>query len=145
MGKNGYFARDCIEPKKVTSPLSSLYSFVSSHVLIAHSVHDWIADTGVTRHVSRDRDGFVDYHRVLASTNRVFMGNGTCEEALGVGSYQLHLCTWHTLYVHNVLYVLGIQYNLLSILALLELGFVFQFGHNKLDIILDGITFEHSY
>ena len=44
-GEEGHFARDCTEPKKVTSPSISLYSFVSSHILIAHSLHDWIADT----------------------------------------------------------------------------------------------------
>ena len=31
-GEKGHFTHDCTEPKKVTSPPSSLYSFVSSHV-----------------------------------------------------------------------------------------------------------------
>ena len=53
-GGLGHFARDCTEPKKVTFQPSSLFVFVSSHVLIAHSLHDWIADTGATRHVTGD-------------------------------------------------------------------------------------------
>ena len=64
---------------------------MSSHVLIAHSLHDWIADLGATRHVARDRSEFVDYRKIPAETSKVFMGNGTSEEASGVGSYQLKL------------------------------------------------------
>ena len=33
-GEKGHFARDCTKPKKVTSPPSPLYSFVSSYVLM---------------------------------------------------------------------------------------------------------------
>ena len=73
------------------------------------------------------------------------MGNGTSEEALGIGSYQLHLRTGRTLLLHDVLYVAGIQYNLLSVLALLNFDFVFQFGHNKLDIVLNSIPYGHGY
>jgi hypothetical protein len=47
------------------------------------------------------------------------MGNGSYEEALGVGSYQLHLRTGRTLLLHDVLYVPGVLYNLLSIFTLL--------------------------
>ena len=44
-----------------------------------------------------------------------------------------------------MLYVPGIQYNLLSILALLNYEFVFQFGYNKLDILKDDVSFGHGY
>ena len=126
-GELRHFACNCPMPNSVTFSPSSLYTFVSYYVLIAHSLYDWIADTRAIRHVDRDRDGFVDYHRVPVSTSRVFMRNGTCEEALGVGSYQLHLRIGRTLLLHGVLYVPEIQYNLLSVLALLNYGFVFQF------------------
>uniref|UniRef100_A0A2N9ER04 Integrase catalytic domain-containing protein n=1 Tax=Fagus sylvatica TaxID=28930 RepID=A0A2N9ER04_FAGSY len=62
-------------------------------------------DTGATRHVARDRAGFVDYRKIPAGTHVVYMGNGSYEEALGVGSYQLHLCTGHTLLLHDFIYM----------------------------------------
>uniref|UniRef100_A0A2N9HFT4 Integrase catalytic domain-containing protein n=1 Tax=Fagus sylvatica TaxID=28930 RepID=A0A2N9HFT4_FAGSY len=42
------------------------------------------AHTGATRHVARDRAGFVDYRKIPAGTHVVYMGNGSYEEALGV-------------------------------------------------------------
>ena len=88
-GEKIHFARDCTKPKKVTSQPTSIYAYVISHVLIAHSLHDWIVDTGATRHVARDRGGFKDYRRIPSGASRVYMGNGTSEKASGVGSYQL--------------------------------------------------------
>ena len=95
--------------------------------------------------MSRDRDGFIDYDIVPAGTSRAFIGNGMCEEALGVGLYQLHLRTGRTLLLHDVIYIPGMQYNLLSVLALLNYGFVFQFRHNTLDIFKDDVSFGHGY
>uniref|UniRef100_A0A2N9HQ47 Integrase catalytic domain-containing protein n=1 Tax=Fagus sylvatica TaxID=28930 RepID=A0A2N9HQ47_FAGSY len=84
------------------------------------------AHTGATRHVARDRAGFVDYRKIPAGTHVVYMGNGSYEEALGVGSYQLHLRTGRTLLLHDVLYVPGVLYNLLSVFTLLQLGYDFH-------------------
>uniref|UniRef100_A0A2N9H4X0 Integrase catalytic domain-containing protein n=1 Tax=Fagus sylvatica TaxID=28930 RepID=A0A2N9H4X0_FAGSY len=91
--KLGHFSRDCTEPKKasLSLDLSSIYVcypssiFVCSHVFVAKSISNWIIDTGATRHVARDRAGFVDYRKIPAGTHVVYMGNGSYEEALGVG------------------------------------------------------------
>jgi hypothetical protein len=72
------------------------------------------------------------------------MGNGSYEEALGVGSYQLHLCTGHTLLLHDILYVPGVLYNLLSVFTLLQLGYDFHLSWNGLDILLDDVIFGHE-
>ncbi|KAK2990809.1 hypothetical protein RJ640_008949 [Escallonia rubra] len=54
--KQGHFARDCTEPKKVPSEyLSQLY--VSSHVTVVDFQCVWFVDTGATKHVARDREG----------------------------------------------------------------------------------------
>uniref|UniRef100_A0A2N9GH76 Integrase catalytic domain-containing protein n=1 Tax=Fagus sylvatica TaxID=28930 RepID=A0A2N9GH76_FAGSY len=108
-----------------------------SAALIAH-------DTGATRHVARDRAGFVDYRKIPAGTHVVYMGNGSYEEALGVGSYQLHLRTGRTLLLHDVLYVPGVLYNLLSVFTLLQLGYDFHLSWNGLDILLDDVIFGHG-
>uniref|UniRef100_A0A2N9GLJ0 Integrase catalytic domain-containing protein n=1 Tax=Fagus sylvatica TaxID=28930 RepID=A0A2N9GLJ0_FAGSY len=150
--KLGHFTRDYTEPKKVSLSLdlSSIYVcyptsiFVCSHVFVAKSISDWIIDTGATRHVARDRAGFVDYRKIPAGTHVVYMGNGSYEEALGVGSYQLHLRTGRTLLLHDVLYVPGVLYNLLSIFTLLQLGYDFHLSWNGLDILLDDVIFGHG-
>ena len=121
--KLGHFAHDCTEPKKVSLSLdlSSIYVcypssiFVCSHVFVAKFISDWIIDIGATRHVAQDRVGFVDYRKILTGTHVVYMGNESYEEVLGVGSYQLHLRTRHTLLFHDVRYVPGILYILLSV------------------------------
>ena len=144
-GNKGHFARDCTEPKKVSSSISSLVSTlhtcVCSHVLAAHSIPMWIVDTGATKHVTRDRGGFVEYRRIPAGTQSVYMGNGAREDAEGVGSYELHLSTGTKLLLRDVLYVPGIQHNLLSVLALSDYGFSFSFDSSGLNIISDNIIY----
>jgi hypothetical protein len=122
--KLGHFARDFTEPKNLSLSLdlSSIYVyypssiFVCSHVFVAKSISDWITDTRATRHVARDRAGFVDYRKIPAGTHVMYMRNGSYEEALGVGSYQLHLRIGRTLLLHDILYVSRILYNLLFVL-----------------------------
>ena len=144
-GNLGHFARDCTEPKKVSIFPNPHYIYVCTHALIAHSLHCWIVDSGATRHVARDRGGFVDYRRIPVGTHRVYMGNDAYEEAVGVGTYQLRLRTGRTLLLHDVLYVPGMKHNLLSILVLLHFGYSFHFEGDRLDINCDGIAFGHGF
>ena len=74
----------------------------------------------------------------------MFMGNGTSEDAIGVGSYQLHLPSGRTILLHNVLHVPGIRHNLLSVTALISFGFSFEFSNNGLVIFADGILYGHG-
>ncbi|KAK2986484.1 hypothetical protein RJ640_001007 [Escallonia rubra] len=142
--QKGHFARDCTEPKKVLSEsFSQLY--VSSHVMVAHSQPVWFVDTGATKHVARDREGFVDYHRIPVGSKHIFMGNNSSEEVLGVGSYQLKLRTGRTLILEDVRYAPTVRLNLLSVTALLDSGFSFIFRGNKLDIFLDDVLFGHGF
>ena len=57
----------------------------------------------------------------------MFTGNGTSEDAIGVGSYQLHLRFGCTLLLHEELHVPGIQHNLLSVTSLISFGFLLNF------------------
>ena len=50
--KKGHFARDCTKLKKVTNSLTFINILVCSHVLVAHSLPDWIVDTEATKHVA---------------------------------------------------------------------------------------------
>ena len=100
--KKGHFAQDCPEPKKVHLIPSSLNIFVCSDVFVTHSLLGWIVDTGATKHITRDRAGYVDYHWVPAGRHSVVMGNGAQEDVLGVGTYQLKMRTGRILLLHDV-------------------------------------------
>ena len=54
--------------------------------------------------MTRNRVGFVDYHRVSACVHYIAMGNGAQEEVLGVGSSQLKLGTGRELLLSDVQY-----------------------------------------
>ncbi|KAL0405649.1 UNVERIFIED_CONTAM: Retrovirus-related Pol polyprotein from transposon TNT 1-94 [Sesamum latifolium] len=89
----GHFAREWTKPKKVRPNPSSPNYFLCPHIFLANSLLGWIVDTGATKHVTRDRAGFVDYHRVPAFNHYIATGNGAQEEVLRIGSYQLKLST----------------------------------------------------
>ncbi|KAK2993245.1 hypothetical protein RJ640_015724 [Escallonia rubra] len=121
-----HFARDCTEPKRVRSEsLSQLY--VSSHVMVADSQSVWFVDTCARKYVAYDRVGFVGYHRIPVGSKHIFMGNNSSEEVLGVGSYQLKLRNRRTLLLKDVRYAPTVWLNLLSVTALLDIGFSFNF------------------
>ena len=54
------------------------------------------------------------------------------------------MCFGRTLLLHDVLYVLGIQHNLLSVTALISFGFSFEFSNNGLVIFADEILYGHG-
>jgi hypothetical protein len=60
-----------------------------------------------------------------------------------VGSYELHLLIGLTLLLHDVLYVPGIFYNLLSTFTLLQLEYDFHLSWKGQDILLDDVSFRH--
>lgn len=82
---------DYAEPNKVDPQTIFLYSFVYLNVIIAKSLHTWMVDTGATKHVTRDRNWLIDYHRVPSCSHYISMENGALEEVLGVGIYRIKL------------------------------------------------------
>jgi hypothetical protein len=127
-GKEGHFARECTEPKKVLSDFSH-YVYVSSHVLVAHSSPMWTVDSAATEHVARDRVGFMEFHRIPIGSQDIKVGNGASVEVLGIGTYKLDLRGGRTLLLHDVLYAPEIRRNLLSVVTLLTFGFRFVFDN----------------
>ncbi|KAK2981308.1 hypothetical protein RJ640_007009 [Escallonia rubra] len=133
--KKGHFARECTTAKRILlNPFSDC--FVASCVLVAKSIHVWIVDSGAADHIIREGIGFVEYHRVPSGSKRVYMGNQSSVEVLGIGTYKVEMREGRALYLHNVLCAMGIRRNLLSVLSLLKLGFSFQFKDNKLTSLI---------
>ena len=54
---------------------------------MTNSLLGWIVDTGATKHIARDRAGYVDYRRIPVGSHSVIMGNRAQEEVLGVGTH----------------------------------------------------------
>lgn len=68
-GKEGHFAHDYNEPKKVHALnvfLNDIY--VLSSVLLTESNPSWTIDLGATDHVARDRSSFVEYRQIPCGT-----------------------------------------------------------------------------
>lgn len=96
----------------------------------------WVVDSGATCHVARDRDGFLDYRRVPAGSMRVYVGNTTSIQVLGIGTCMLKLRQGRTLILHDVLYAPDIRRNLVSVNSMLRLGFSFLLEGNSVKIFL---------
>jgi len=87
--KKGCFTRDCIEPKNVIPNLSSCFIFITSHVMVAHPSSDWIVDSGATKHVARDRIGFVEYRQIPSGSKVLYKRNDYSMDMLGIGTNKL--------------------------------------------------------
>ncbi|KAH9608961.1 hypothetical protein KSS87_006063, partial [Heliosperma pusillum] len=98
-------------------------------------------DTGASKHIVRDRDGFVDYHCFPVGSQTVMLGNGSEEDVLGTGTYQIKLSGGNTMLLHDALYAPGVRCCLVSVISLLKLGFVFNFKDSSLDILYHGELF----
>ena len=115
-----HFARDCTEPKKVLSSLSSSCShfineiFIPSTVLLTESILMWTVDLGATNHVARDRTAFVDFRRLSSGSKYIYVGTNDRAEVKGIGTYKLDLQGGHVLYLHDVLYAPDIRQDLVS-------------------------------
>ena len=90
----------------------------------------WTIDSIATKHVARDRVGFVEYRRIPVGSRDIKVGNKASVEVLGIGTYKLELQGGRTLLLHDVLYAPKIRMNLLFVVTLLRLGFRFIFENN---------------
>jgi hypothetical protein len=85
-------------------------------------------DSGATRHLCSKRSAFVTYQRLTVPV-KVFVADGTCIDALGVGNIRLLVGGTHIL-LQNALFVPGISQNLLSISQLDSKGMAVTFRNN---------------
>ena len=142
----GHFARECTEAKKVLSLENSRkYAYVSSCVMLAESNPLWIVDSGATDHVARSREVFTEYRRIPKGTRWLYVGNNTKVAVIGIGTCQLHMRGGKNLILHDVLYAPEIRRDLVSVLALLRLGFSLNFYDMGLHISLDSVFFGYGY
>jgi Zinc knuckle len=104
-GKNGHYARECNEPRKVQIiEKVSYFSYVSSSVFMADSYPLWPVDSGATDLVAKDRDLFVNFHRISQGTKWLYVGNNSHVPVKGIDICKLDMRDGRTLLLHNVLF-----------------------------------------
>jgi len=118
-GKPGHFACNCIEPKVMFNHNHPSNLYVSSCLMLVKSVPFWTIDSRATDHIARDRTTFVEFCRIPKGSRYIYMGNNAFAAVFGIDTCKLDLRGGRTLYLHDVLYALEVQRNLVSVLALL--------------------------
>lgn len=104
----------------------------------------WIVDSGATDHIARDRNGYVEYRRVPAG-RKVYMGNDSSVDVLGIGTYKLEMRGCSALILYDVLYAPDIRHNLFSILSVVRLGYSINFENNFVIISHGTNVFGHGF
>ena len=92
-GNKGYFANECLEPKKVNVQIThECVTNVLSTILLIESSLLWIVESSVIDHITNLRDVFVDSRRVPTMSKWICVGNNNKVEVLGIGTCKLVLC-----------------------------------------------------
>ena len=69
------------------------------------------------------REAFTSYRKKKKFTNQVELGDDTTFKIEGVGSASLQLDSGIVLHIEDILYVLGLKKNLLSVVGLEDKGY----------------------
>ena len=72
--KEGHFARDYTQLRKVLSDFNSWKIFVSADVMVSYSHPCWIVDSRAIKHDARDKVGFVEYCQIPKRSWGLYMG-----------------------------------------------------------------------
>ena len=67
------------------------------------------------------------------------MRNNTSMNVLGIGTCKLLMWKGRTLYLHDVLYVPEVRWNLVSVVVLVKLGFKIVFEQDCVKVLLDSM------
>ena len=86
------------------------------------NMKDWIVDSGATRHICGNRSAFTSYTTVKEGEEQVFMGDLRSSLVIGKGKVLLKLTSGKVLALNDVLHVLDIRWNLVSMSLLGKAG-----------------------
>jgi len=106
-GALDHFVRDYTQvKKKVLNPLYFAFIGDQSFADFTDAPHLWVADFGSSDRRMWDRDGFVEYRHLPAVSRRLFMGNDSGAEVIGIGAFTLDsedgsFVLLHDVYMHE--------------------------------------------
>ncbi|KAK3008966.1 hypothetical protein RJ639_013383 [Escallonia herrerae] len=107
---------------------------VSESLLADCDSRSWWVDSASSRHVARTRENFVEMKDVKSGDHKVYMGNNTYCEVLGVGTVKIPLPGQNNLILTDVLYTPNMRRNLLYVPRMDEKGFELRFRSSKFAI-----------
>ena len=107
---------------------------VSESLLIDVDSGTWWVDSASSRYVAKMRDFFIDMKEVKVSDHRVYMGNNTYCDVLGIGTMKIMILGERSLYLSDVLFAPTMRRILISIPCLDEKGFEICFCSGTVSI-----------
>ena len=113
--------------------------------MLTETVPFWTVDSTATNHIARDRNAYVDFHRIPKGSRSIYMGNNTSADVLRIGTCKLIMQKGRTLYLHEVLYALKVCRNLVSVLVLIKLGFKIVFKQDCVNVLLDNVVYGSGF
>jgi len=87
----------------------------------------------------------VEFHCYWVGSRTIVLENGSDEDVLGVGTYQLRLHGGNKLLVRDALYAPGVRCSLVSFVSLMRIDFSFGFHSDGLDLFYNGNLFWPCY
>ena len=100
---------------------------------------NWVVDSGATRHICANKDGFTSYTPVGDDEKVVYLGDSHIAQVLGKGKVMLKLTSGKTMALNNVLHVPNIRENLVSVALLGKVGVKVSFESDKIIMTKDNI------
>ena len=82
---------------------------------MATNMKDWIVDYKATRHIYGNRSAFTSNNTMKEREEQVFMGDSRSSPVIGKGKVLLKLTSRKVLTLSDVLHVLDICWNLVSV------------------------------
>jgi hypothetical protein len=71
---------------------------------MADSYPLWTVDSGVTNHVAKNRDLFVDFCQISQGSKWLYIGNNSRVSVKSIGACKLDMCDGRILLLHDVLF-----------------------------------------
>ena len=126
----------------------NIISFVNESLYIQFSKSTWWIDSGATVHVSNSLQGFHSTSTTLRSERQIKVANGVQADVEAVGDVSLELVNGFMLVLRDVLFVLSLQRNLISVSRLDKDGYGCHFENGKCELWFDnncvGDAFLHN-
>ena len=109
------------------------------------NMKDWIVDSRATRHICGNRSAFTSYTMVKEGEEQVFMGDSRSSPVIGKGKVLLKLTSENFLVLNDVLHVLDIHWNLVSVSLLGNAGVKIMFESDKIMLTKNDVFVRKSY
>ena len=107
-------------------------TIVSSNVSLVTNMKDRVVDSRATKYICGNRSAFSSYTTIKEGEEQVFMGDSRSTPMIDKGKVLLKLTSRKVLVLSDVLYVLDIQWNLVSVSLLGKAGMRILFDFDKI-------------